>query len=90
MAQQRLFCLRDDAMKKDSHNSSETGLATGLKVLTIAVVLGFVAMASAPALVPGSVQESAAAAAPAIESVDYFPSHYPAPTAVADEQTPTF
>jgi hypothetical protein len=76
-------------MKKDAHNSNEPGLATGLKVLTLAVVLGFVAMASAPALVPGTVQESAAAAAPAIESVDYFPSHYPAPTTVA-EQAPTF
>ena len=76
-------------MKKDLPHTNESGLSAGLKVLTVAVVLGFVALASAPALVPASVHEAAAAAAPVIESADYFPSHFPAPTTVA-EQAPTF
>ena len=76
-------------MKTHSNNSTESGLKAGLKVLTLALVLGFVAMASTPVLVPGSVQESAASATAAVETTEYFPSHYPAPTAVV-EQAPTF
>ena len=77
-------------MKTQSHNSTESGLAAGLKIMTLAVVLGFVAMVSAPVFVPGSVQESSAASTPAVtQSSDYFPSHYAAPTVVS-EQPPTF
>jgi hypothetical protein len=75
-------------MKMRSSNS-ESGLVAGLKVVTLAVVLGFVAMASTPALVPATSQEAALAAPTATETADYFPSHYPAPTNV-EEQAPTF
>jgi hypothetical protein len=74
---------------KTHSNHSESGLAAGLKVATVAVVLGFVALASTPALMPASSQEAAMAAPTVIETADYFPSHYPAPTNV-EEQAPTF
>jgi hypothetical protein len=70
--------------------NSESGLASGVKVVALALVLGFVAMASAPALVPGTHEATAAAVTPVVTQADYFPSHYPAPTATADPETPTF
>lgn len=76
---------------KTNARMHETNFARGLKAVSLAVVLGIVAVIAKPPMAThDTLVSDAATSAPVVTSApDYFPSHYPAPTTPA-EAMPTF
>jgi hypothetical protein len=86
---------KETQMKTPDHIPHESHLALGIKAATLVVLLGVIAVITEPARMavsPVAEAPKTAATAPALPvngDFDYFPSHFPAPTVMA-EPMPTF
>jgi hypothetical protein len=72
-------------------NLSDSRIAAGIKAAALLAIVGLVAVVAQPTRMPDETFHAQAVTtqAPATDTGDYFPSHYPAPT-TPSEQAPTF